>query len=509
MSARTGDRLRVLRTHRDATWTRAPLALALAALGGCMVGDPSPGTAPSAVEDPNIPGDIFQTLNGPADAHAELCTNDDNDPNFPNDADRITKEFCQDLVPGGSIPEVHGLADLQQLLGLEFVDPSGGNGVGGNPGFAILGHSSALTARKVSSITPTAFIFTPPPADGSKPSGYVFMAFDPGEQFVEVASHSPTSDEVNFYLVLFDQACTTAPGGCSPTDLLTPALTTGWTNVREYESTTALNNTIADCRQCHAPDDSQPQILRMQENSAPFTHWFSPDTDGGRALLADFHGARGTSEDYGPIPAAMIDKSDPALMARMVAQAGFGDQPNAFDSAAIEAEVVAIAPDQPVVNAPAGWSATWQAEYDAAASGQFIPAPYHDVKVTDPVKLQAMSAAYRAWQRGDAATIPDIRDVFLDNALRDLGFAPRIDAEGDGKAMLVQMCQQCHNAHLDPTISRDKFLVDQLDQMSRAEKDLAIERLDPNLTSRLRMPPLLFKTITDDERQAMIDELRK
>ena len=71
------------------------------------------------------------------------------------------------------------------------------------------------------------------------------------------------------------------------------------------------------------------------------------------------------------------------------------------------------------------------------------------------------------------------------------------------------MCQQCHNAHLDPTISRDKFLVDQLDQMSRAEKDLAIERLDPKLTSRLRMPPTLFKTITDDDRQAMIDELQE
>jgi len=88
-----------------------------------------------------------------------------------------------------------------------------------------------------------------------------------------------------------------------------------------------------------------------------------------------------------------------------------------------------------------------------------------------------------------------------------MGFAPAAGA--DGKALLVQMCQQCHNANLDPTISRDRFLVDQLGQMSRAEKDLAIERLDPSLRSRLRMPPSLFRTVTDDERQAMIDELRK
>ena len=59
------------------------------------------------------------------------------------------------------------------------------------------------------------------------------------------------------------------------------------------------------------------------------------------------------------------------------------------------------------------------------------------------------------------------------------------------------------------SVLRDKFLVDKLDDMPRAEKDLAIERLDPSLRSRLRMPPSLFRTVTDDERQAMIDELRK
>jgi hypothetical protein len=88
------------------------------------------------------------------------------------------------------------------------------------------------------------------------------------------------------------------------------------------ESTTALNNTIADRRQCHIgnghdiPDTGDPLILRMQEIEPPHTHWFSAQTGGGQALLADFHAAHGTAEDYGPIPAAMIDKSDPRLMAR-------------------------------------------------------------------------------------------------------------------------------------------------------------------------------------------------
>jgi hypothetical protein len=197
-------------------------------------------------------------------------------------------------------------------------------------------------------------------------------------------------------------------------------------------------------------------------------------------------------------------------MAKTIGIDGFGTQPNAFDSAAIEGEVVANCPTQPAQNVPRGWSQTWDDAYQAAEGGQFIAAPYHDVKVTDPDKLAKATQAYVDWRTGKSATLPDIRDVFLDSGLRDMGFAPTAGA--DGQALLVQMCQQCHHASLDPTISREKFLVDKLSSMSAEEKKLAIERLDPTqtaLTSRLTMPPTLFRTITDDERQAMIDALSK
>jgi hypothetical protein len=59
------------------------------------------------------------------------------------------------------------------------------------------------------------------------------------------------------------------------------------------------------------------------------------------------------------------------------------------------------------------------------------------------------------------------------------------------------------------TVTRERFLVDQLDAMSRAEKDVAIERLQLDASTRLRMPPPLFRTITDDERQSMLAELQK
>ncbi len=477
-------------------------------LGGCMVGEPPAAVTALA---PTIPGDVFSTLKDPAGAHAELCAHDATDTTFPDNADRITNRFCQD-VKGGVVPTPTSLDEFMKVMDLDFKDASGGNGTGGNPAFAVLGHSSALTARKVSSITPTAFVFTPLGADGSVPRDYAFVAFDPGEPFLEVASYSPADMAVNFYLVLFDKDCMKTAEGCGPNDLLTRNQVTGWSNIRIYESTTALDNTIADCRQCHIgsgkddPTNPDPLILRMQEIEAPHTHWFSSSTTGGQALLQDFHAAHGQAEDYGPIPAGLIDKSDPAQMAAFITAAGFGNQPNPFHSAEIEQQVMASAPKQPWNDVPIGWSATWQGAFADATAGKFIPMPYHDVKVTDPVKLGHMVDVYKGHLDGAPLT-EDIRDVFLDDGLAEMGFAP-VPAM-TGRQLLVQQCQECHNARLDPTISRDHFLVDNLDQMSRAEKDLAIERINTPTDTRLTMPPPLFRTLGDRERQLMIEELQK
>ena len=92
-----------------------------------------------------IPRDVTSTLKNPVDAHKERCAADDQHKNFPDDADTITKQFCQDAKPGGAMPTPKS---FQKLLGLDFKDPNGGNGVGGNRAFALLAHSSALTARK-------------------------------------------------------------------------------------------------------------------------------------------------------------------------------------------------------------------------------------------------------------------------------------------------------------------------------------------------------------------------
>jgi hypothetical protein len=228
---------------------------------------------------------------------------------------------------------------------------------------------------------------------------------------------------------------------------------------------------------------------------------------GGRALLEDFHAAHGFDEDYGPIPASMIDKSDPALMAKAIGMLGFGDQPNVFDSAEIEAEVESSAPSQPASNIPLGGSPSWRSIYEAAAAGEFIAAPYHDVKVTDPAKLAAMSDAYRRFKDGSATDLPNIQDVMLDEGLRDMGFAPKKGL--NGRELLQQVCQECHNSHLDPEVTRDRFRVDELDRMSVSERKVAILRLGYPNSTVLTMPPPLFRTITPEERELMIEELMK
>jgi len=88
-----------------------------------------------------------------------------------------------------------------------------------------------------------------------------------------------------------------------------------------------------------------------------------------------------------------------------------------------------------------------------------------------------------------------------------MGFEPRSGL--DGRALLVQQCQQCHHARLDPTLTSERFLVDELDQMTRAEKDLAIERIQTSIETRLTMSPPLFRLPSAADRAAMIAELKK
>jgi hypothetical protein len=321
---------------------------------------------------------------------------------------------------------------------------------------------------------------------------------------------------LTFFLVVFEHTCNIS-NNCSFGDLLTPAVERSWTGVTLY-SEDDLKNTILDCRQCHQLNGPGTQkILRMQELRNPWTHWFRNNRPGGVALLNDFAAARGTTEPYAGIPAALVDASDPQNLEDFVVNNGFANQPNLFNSARIEAEVVQSSPGQPANNDIPGTSRTWDIIYNASSQGRFITAPYHDVKVTDSVKLASLTRAYQNYLNGLIARsqIPDLRDAFLDSRLFEIGFA--VEPGLSAPDILLQACAQCHNSRLDQSISRARFNVD-LNAMSDTnggvlidvsrdfEIGTTIDRLQlppddirimpPSLTSRELTPAEISRVVT-------------
>jgi hypothetical protein len=472
---------------------------------GSAAGDQPVGNTPGTTEE-NVAQkraltehDVLHALPSGADQMKVICSRPGQD--------KVRTVFC-----AATPPTITSLVDLQKALGLAFVNPAltgrGNNGAGGNPNFVITGHSSSLVARFASAINPRAIIFTALNNGDSAPD-FVAMGFLRGEQFAEIIARDPTSGQLAFFIAAFEQACNQAANGCTVGELLTPGIEKNWTKFSIYEDLD-LENTIVDCKQCHQPaGPTSPKILRMQELQNPWTHFFRDNRPGGQALLADFVAAHGTDEDLAGIPAALISASDPARLEDFVRSAGFGNQPNEMRTKDIDEEIVDSNPAQPGDNSVPGVSAIWQAQYEQTVTGQFIPMPYHDVKVTDRQKLAAMTAAYQSFKNGSAPAtqLPDIRDVFLDSALPEIGFMVKPGLSG--RQILVHACTQCHNSRLNQQITRAKFNVEQLDAMSREEKDVAIERLKLPVDHLLKMPPRRFKSLTPEEIAKAVEELKK
>jgi mono/diheme cytochrome c family protein len=352
-----------------------------------------------------------------------------------------------------------------------------------------------------------------PAAPGSQPGApeLLALAFARGEQLVELMVRDRRDLELRFYVLAFRQACNAAADGCRPGDLLTPEVESNWLETSLYDERDLANTTL-DCAPCHQPDGpGSMKLLRMQELHTPWTHWFSPSSPGGRALIADYVAAKG---DEGAAGASgwQVQHANPINLNLQVVYAGPNTQPNLIDWQTIEDEVkssaAAMGGDQPRDNSIPGESATWRAGYERALRGEAITFPYHDVKVTDPIKLARMTNAYQAYRRGELAPrdLPDIRDVFPDDPARLAEMGQLTTAAASGEDVLLQACSICHNARLDPSLSRARFRAD-LVGVERAEKELAIARLRLSPSDPRAMPPARLRALTDEARAQAIDAL--
>ncbi len=424
------------------------------------------------------------------------------------------QNVVRDTFCGTDAPQINGLKDLQAALGLAFANPNAtgrrNNGRRGNPAFTLIGHSSSLVARLTSAINPRALIFTPP--NGRNPTpGLIVMGYVRGDQFAELVTSDRATNALQFFLVTFKQQCNLTHS-CTPGDLLTPAVESNWIEYTVYGQVD-LENTILDCLQCHQTEGpGTASILRMQELNNPWSHFFRSNREGGAALLNDFVAAHGTDEDYAGIPSQLIRASDPALLEDLVRGNGFRNQPNEFNSRRIQNQVNRVR-GQPQNNDTPGRSTEWQRIYNNTVLGQFIAAPYHDIKITDSAKLATMTQSYQAFLNGvlAAADLPDIREVFLEAGLRDMGF--KVMAGLDGQQIITQACTQCHNSRLNQTITRARFNVDVANMSDTqggiltgsaldAELSLAITRLKFPAEDVRKMPPELFKTLEPTEIEA-------
>jgi hypothetical protein len=74
--------------------------------------------------------------------------------------------------------------------------------------------------------------------------------------------------------------------------------------------------------------------------------------------------------------------------------------------------------------------------------------------------------------------------------------------------MMQQMCQHCHNSSLDQTISRSNFDVENFDSLPQHVKDEAVRRLMLPVDDIERMPPERFHTLSDADKNLLIQELQ-
>lgn len=372
-----------------------------------------------------------------------------------------------------------------------------------NPQFALTGHSTSLVSRLTSAINPRAIIFR------QELLRFTAMGYVRGEQFVELVTRDDAGG-LAFFLFRFWQACNDRPEGCGPGDLYTPEAERGWTSWALYGAEDVRNN-VMDCAQCHQPDGpGTPAILRMQEQLTPWTHWIRASTSGGAALLRDYRAAKG-DETFAGIPGDLIEQSSPFNLQTLIATQGFGRmQPHEFSSTVIEDEVSASAPGQPELNVPPGKSATWSALYEKNVRGETIAVPYHDVKVTDPDKLAALTRAYASYRAGTLPrdALPDLSEVFPSDraTLAEIGFAPKPGLDGEG--LIRQLCTQCHNGKLDPGLSRARFDAD-LRKLGPEARWLAAQRVMLPEDDLRSMPPRRFRTLTDEERAKIVAALAR
>jgi hypothetical protein len=427
-----------------------------------------------------------------------------------NNGDRVAAALCDGA-------QLHSIADLRAALDFE------------SPFFALTANSSSLVARDISAINPRLVIGEQVGFfDGTGVESTLAMGFARGDQLVELMSFDPIADELNFYLLKFEQACNDTEEGCSTADLVTPALEENWSRWTLYQDTDLVNTTV-DCNVCHQPmGPGTPKVPRIQEISNSWTHWFPvrPATQGGgwssggngtkgipvedpgthgthssEVLWNTFERMHGVDGSYGGVSIEEMRSSAAGpdletfvrnyIMMRQL-PAPFA-VPGESNDGGSTTDLYCDSPNMEKL----GGASDWALDYQRVLAGQRLPVPSHRIDIADEAKREAAIDSYIKVVNGliSPDQLEDPRDVISQEARTEMSLQPRENASA--QEILTHMCSRCHNGNLDPSLSRANFDATRLESLSVAQKQLIASRLTMDHTDSRMMPPPRFATLPD------------
>lgn len=405
--------------------------------------------------------------------------------------DRVAQTLCA-ASPGA----ISGLEELYGALRLTTPEQRR---------VAATTHSLSLSGRTVSGANPRVMVLANNDVEGGLSyEGVVGTAFARGEQSVELVAIDPATYEYNFYLLRFAQECNASR--CTPEDLLTRRVESGWTDWTLYGDSD-LEDTPFDCLTCHRPFGGDThKLLLMRQDLDPWMHWSDfrvfdendcptrpPEgvearvvvSSEGLDLLAQLEGEQG---NYAGVPVQ-------ELLA-----AASGDVMTDFLVDAELAITESPLPPHPYAQMSlrtretlceryyTGQSPSWEADRLTSRSSG-LPFPYYGPDVLAPAARSELLANRDDFWKGRRDEAPfDVLAALLDPEVPGaVGFAPR---ESDTAQDILQgMCGRCHATNVKSEFRRARFNVAATDSVEPSTFQAVKARLSLPPTSPQAMPP--------------------
>jgi len=410
--------------------------------------------------------------------------------------DRIATALCDKATP-----PIRGLGDLYRALRL---DQQGERLV------AVTTHSLGLSARTVSGLNPRVVVYQDISHKRRRVNyeEVVATTFARGEQLVELAALDPTTYEYNFYLLRFTQACNRTR--CTPEDLLTEKIESGWTDWTLYGERD-VEDTPLDCASCHMPFGAGThKMLLMRQEFDPWMHW--SDFRGGdeRTLCrtADFDGTvgkivavaegldllravEGAGGRYAGVPVAELHAAESGkVFATYVVDAEGLIRNSPYRPSDYRYEQAGFATREVLCERfHTGTSPTWD-RLRREAFAQGLPVPFYGPDVVDAQRRVEVAADRTAFLRGRAAdsAFAVAASFIAAEVAGAVGFVPRPD--DTAPEILRAMCVRCHAAAAAPHLRRARFNAEAIDHIDPVTANAVRRRLSLPRSSPELMPPL-------------------